>query len=252
MTVLDTERGPATRQPGPAITGSRSRRRAVPAGDHARRRRLRGVGAGRQRHPAGVVLRQHASRERGHVLRAAEGVVRPGQPSRAGAVLLPAGHVAARESRHGRRDRDQQPAMRRTFRRSRTTSPSTCGDTEAEILWWVPGEMHTEEWKQKVHEGVGKWYEREPVTLQRSARAQRGLSVAPRRPRELAAGAADEGAVGHAASAAVDVAAHLRGRRPAQDDPGVVLLLRRADPLREADDARATASRSGTRATTSG
>ena len=39
------------------------------------------------------------------------------------------------------------------------------GDTEAEILWWVPGEMHTEEWKEKVHNGVGKWYEREPVTL---------------------------------------------------------------------------------------
>ena len=38
-------------------------------------------------------------------------------------------------------------------------------DTEAEILWWVPGEMHTEEWKQKVHEGRGKWYERQPVTL---------------------------------------------------------------------------------------
>ena len=36
------------------------------------------------------------------------------------------------------------------------------GDTEAEILWWVPGEMHTEEWKEKVHNGVGKWYEREP------------------------------------------------------------------------------------------
>jgi len=39
------------------------------------------------------------------------------------------------------------------------------GETEAEILWWVPGEMHTEEWKQKVHEGKGKWYEREPLTF---------------------------------------------------------------------------------------
>jgi quercetin dioxygenase-like cupin family protein len=39
------------------------------------------------------------------------------------------------------------------------------GDTEAEILWWVPGEMHTDEWKEKVHKGSGKWYEREPVTL---------------------------------------------------------------------------------------
>ena len=39
------------------------------------------------------------------------------------------------------------------------------GDEVAEIVWWVPGEMHTEEWKRKIHEGVGKWYEREPVTL---------------------------------------------------------------------------------------
>ena len=39
------------------------------------------------------------------------------------------------------------------------------GDGEAEILWWVPGEMHTEEWKQKINDGTGKWYEREPVTL---------------------------------------------------------------------------------------
>ena len=61
------------------------------------------------------------------------------------------------------------------------------GDTEAEILWWVPGEMHTEEWKEKVHNGVGKWYEREPVTLDGHARSQRGLSVAPRRSREVAA-----------------------------------------------------------------
>ena len=40
------------------------------------------------------------------------------------------------------------------------------GDTEAEILWWVPGEMHTEEWKEKIDTTAdGKWYEREPVTL---------------------------------------------------------------------------------------
>ena len=39
------------------------------------------------------------------------------------------------------------------------------GDTEAEILWWVPGEMHTEEWKEKIHKGEGKWYDRSPVTF---------------------------------------------------------------------------------------
>ena len=39
------------------------------------------------------------------------------------------------------------------------------GDEPAEIIWWVPGEMHTDEWKQKIDEGRGKWYEREPVTL---------------------------------------------------------------------------------------
>ena len=38
-------------------------------------------------------------------------------------------------------------------------------DTEAEILWWVPGEMHPDDFKKKIHEGKGKWYEREPVTL---------------------------------------------------------------------------------------
>ena len=37
------------------------------------------------------------------------------------------------------------------------------GDDVAEIVWWVPGEMHTDEWKRKIHEGVGKWYEREAV-----------------------------------------------------------------------------------------
>jgi quercetin dioxygenase-like cupin family protein len=39
------------------------------------------------------------------------------------------------------------------------------GSTPAEIIWWVPGEMHTDEWKKKIHEQRGKWYEREPVTL---------------------------------------------------------------------------------------
>jgi quercetin dioxygenase-like cupin family protein len=38
-------------------------------------------------------------------------------------------------------------------------------DTEAEILWWVPGEMHPEDFKKKIHDGQGKWYEREPVML---------------------------------------------------------------------------------------
>jgi quercetin dioxygenase-like cupin family protein len=37
--------------------------------------------------------------------------------------------------------------------------------TPAEIIWWVPGEMHTDEWKQKIDERRGRWYEREPVTL---------------------------------------------------------------------------------------
>ena len=39
------------------------------------------------------------------------------------------------------------------------------GDEPAEIIWWVPGEMHTDEWKEKIHTGEGKWYEREPVTF---------------------------------------------------------------------------------------
>ena len=39
------------------------------------------------------------------------------------------------------------------------------GEDVAEIFWWVPGEMHSEEWKQKIHEGRGKWYEREAVKL---------------------------------------------------------------------------------------
>jgi len=39
------------------------------------------------------------------------------------------------------------------------------GEEVAEVVWWVPGEMHTEEWKRKIHEGVGKWYEGDPVKL---------------------------------------------------------------------------------------
>ncbi|MFN8224123.1 MAG: cupin domain-containing protein [Gaiellales bacterium] len=39
------------------------------------------------------------------------------------------------------------------------------GEEPAEVIWWVPGEMHTDEWKEKIHKGVGKWYEREPVTF---------------------------------------------------------------------------------------
>ena len=39
------------------------------------------------------------------------------------------------------------------------------GDEPAEIIWWVPGEMHTDEWKSKIDAGKGKWYEREPITL---------------------------------------------------------------------------------------
>lgn len=39
------------------------------------------------------------------------------------------------------------------------------GDEPAEVIWWVPGEMHTDEWKEKIHKGEGKWYEREPITL---------------------------------------------------------------------------------------
>ena len=34
------------------------------------------------------------------------------------------------------------------------------GTETCEILWWVPGEMHTDEWKEKIHKGEGKWYER--------------------------------------------------------------------------------------------
>jgi quercetin dioxygenase-like cupin family protein len=42
------------------------------------------------------------------------------------------------------------------------------GDEEVAILWWVPGEMHTEEFKRKIQErpaGEWQWYERTPVTL---------------------------------------------------------------------------------------
>ena len=46
------------------------------------------------------------------------------------------------------------------------------GDTEAEILWWVPGEMHTEEWKEKIHNGEGKWYERAAGDVERAARSE--------------------------------------------------------------------------------
>lgn len=42
------------------------------------------------------------------------------------------------------------------------------GDEECVILWWVPGEMHTEEFKRKIQEnepGEWQWYERIPVTI---------------------------------------------------------------------------------------
>ena len=95
---------------------------------------------------------------------AAEGVVRSGQPSGSGAVLLPGGRLLLGnpdtadviEIRAG--DAANIPAFAYHI-------AFNLGDTEAEILWWVPGEMHTEEWKEKIHNGKGKWYEREPVTL---------------------------------------------------------------------------------------
>jgi len=42
------------------------------------------------------------------------------------------------------------------------------GDEECVILWWVPGEMHTDEFKRKIDSDRGgdwQWYERTPVTL---------------------------------------------------------------------------------------
>src|SRR3954464_7371757 len=42
------------------------------------------------------------------------------------------------------------------------------GDEEVVILWWVPGEMHTDDFKSKIqHNELGewRWYEREAVTL---------------------------------------------------------------------------------------
>lgn len=42
------------------------------------------------------------------------------------------------------------------------------GEEEVVILWWVPGEMHTDDFKRKISEkalGEWQWYERTPVTL---------------------------------------------------------------------------------------
>jgi quercetin dioxygenase-like cupin family protein len=42
------------------------------------------------------------------------------------------------------------------------------GDEEVVILWWVPGEMHTDDFKSKIQNekmGEWRWYEREAVTL---------------------------------------------------------------------------------------
>ena len=60
------------------------------------------------------------------------------------------------------------------------------GDSEAEILWWVPGEMH------RGVEGKGPQRGRQVVRARagdpaRTARPQRGVPFPPRRPRRLAA-----------------------------------------------------------------
>lgn len=52
------------------------------------------------------------------------------------------------------------------------------GDEEAHILWWVPGEMHTDEFKRNVSAdplGDWKWYERTAVTLNGPIERQQGF-----------------------------------------------------------------------------
>ena len=107
------------------------------------------------------------------------------------------------------------------------------GDEVCEILWWVPGEMHTEEFKAKIDRDPTnpQWYERTPVMLNWPQRAERRLPVPPRRPEAVAARLADEGAARHAAPSASTWLRLLQGTDPAADRAQLVLLLRREDPL---------------------
>ena len=140
--------------------------RAVPDGDQPGRRPLFVVGARPGQQHAVVDLRRHEAGELRRVLRAARksgsiraitqarsrttclrGCLHLGNPDTADVIEIQAGDAA------------NIPAFayHHCLQLRRYRGP--------EILWWVPGEMHTDEWKEKVHEGRGKWYEREPVTL---------------------------------------------------------------------------------------
>ena len=122
------------------------------------------------------------------------------------------------------------------------------GDETCEILWWVPGEMHTDEFKHAIstrEHGEWRWYRRDAVMLNGTHDRNDGLPVAPRRPRRVAAGAEHEGAARHAAPAALALASPAPGNGSAADDPRLVLLLRRADPLRQGDAARGAGVRAG-------
>jgi len=71
------------------------------------------------------------------------------------------------------------------------------GDEDVVILWWVPGEMHTDEFKRKIHEnaiGEWRWYERTPVTLNGSVERNDGF---PSRLDELASWPSRNGASAH-------------------------------------------------------
>ena len=225
-----------------------------PTGDHARGRALPVLGARARQQHAVVDLRGTKRVNCGTFYVQPGGWFDPGNHPEPGALLHPQGHappLATRDTsdvieiRAGEASNIPALAYHHAW---------NFGDEVCEILWWVPGEMHTEEFKAKldrdaVESAVVRAHARD---AERRQRPQRRLPVAPRRPGALAARREHEGDARHAAPAALDLAAPPPGHRSAADRAQLVLLLRRADPLQPGRPCRAGASRSRSRATTSG
>jgi len=110
------------------------------------------------------------------------------------------------------------------------------GEEDCVIYWWVPREMHTDLFKQKVQDGTLHelgWYEREPVmyngTHDRNAGFESRLDQLAGWPNDAPKGDVDMVRLEPLALAAPDAGRHVRGGLP-----GLVLLRRRRHPLRPA------------------
>ena len=229
------ERG-HVRRPDRAVRGLRGavrlappaavrRRRAVSEADHAGRRDVPHVRALPKR--ARLDVPEHAAAERRHALRPAGRVVRPRRSPGPRAVFLRTRDPPPREPRH--RGCDPDPRGRRR------QHPGTRPALRVQLRRRRRGDRLVGP-RRDAHRGVeaqdprgrGQMVRARAGQVLRHPRPQRGLSVAPRRPREVAAGARHEGSTRHAASTEFHVAAPLPGRGQPPYDPHVVLLLRRA------------------------